>query len=111
MPKLAGRLILSASLLSFAVSPAVFAQTPPPTVAPQASAHDRLFQLFKDSDEASLKRNPINALLRGDLRYADRLGDLFSDAHFQGEKAAAESDLAALHAIPRDQLDAKDQLA
>jgi uncharacterized protein (DUF885 family) len=111
MFKLAGRLMLSASILSLAVSPAVFAQTPPPTVAPQASAHDRLFQLFKDSDEASLKRNPINALLRGDLRYADRLGDLFSDAHFQGEKAAAEQDLAALHAIPRDQLDSKDQLA
>ena len=29
----------------------------------------------------------------------------------QGEKAAAEQDLAALHAIPRDQLDASDQLA
>ena len=28
-----------------------------------------------------------------------------------GEKAAAEHDLAALHAIPRDQLDATDQLA
>ena len=26
----------------------------------------------------------MQALFRGDLRYADRLGDLFSDAHFQG---------------------------
>ena len=25
-------------------------------------------------------------MYRGDLRYADRLGDLFSDAHYQGEK-------------------------
>src|SRR3954451_1047972 len=99
MSKLAGRLILSAAVL--ALSPvAVAAQPAPPTAAPQASAHDRLFQLFKDSDEASLKRNPVNALLRGDLRYADRLGDVFSDAHYQGEKAAAENDLAALHAIP-----------
>ena len=58
-----------------------------------------------------LKRNPLQALFRGDYRYADRLGDLFSDAHYQGEKAAAEHDLAALHAIPRGQLNADDQLA
>jgi uncharacterized protein (DUF885 family) len=90
------------------LTPAEAAKIPP---VPQASPHDRLFKLFKDSDEASLKRNPIQALFRGDLRYADRLGDLFSDAHFQGEKAAAEHDLAALHAISRDQLSAKDQLA
>jgi len=77
----------------------------------QQKEHDRLFKLFKDSDEASLKRNPIQALFRGDLRYADRLGDLFSDRHFQGEKAAAQHDLAALHAIPRGQLSATDQLA
>ena len=31
---------------------------------------------------------------------ADRLGDLFSDAHFQAEKAAAEQDLAALARDP-----------
>ena len=78
---------------------------------PTVSAHDRLFQLFKDSDEASLKRNPIQALFRGDMRYADRLGDLFSDAHFQGEKAAADRDLEALHAIPRGELNPSDQIA
>ena len=77
----------------------------------QESAHERLFQLFKESDEASLKRNPLQALYRGDMRYADRLGDLYSDAHFQGEKAAAEHDLAALHAIPRDTLSASDKIA
>ena len=83
----------------------------PATPTAQQSAHDRLFQLFKDSDEASLKRNPFQALARGDLRYADRLGDLFSDAHYRGEKAADEQDLAALHTIPRDQLNATDQIA
>ena len=62
----------------------------------EASAHGRLFQLFKDSDEAYLRRNPLQALYRGDYRYADRLGDLFSDAHYQAEKAASEQDLAAL---------------
>ncbi|MEA3068256.1 MAG: hypothetical protein QOK41_1663, partial [Sphingomonadales bacterium] len=92
-------------------APAVADAPPPPTPAAQQSAHDRLFQLFKDSDEASLKRNPLQALFRGDMRYADRLGDLFSDAHYQGEKAAAGHDLAALHAIPRGGLSPTDQIA
>ena len=108
--KLAGRLILFTSLLAL-VTPAVAVAQPGPTTATQRSAHDRLFQLFKDSDEASLKRNPLQALFRGDYRYADRLGDLFSDAHYQGEKAAAEKELAALHTIPRAELNPTDQLA
>ena len=108
------RLILSCSLLALGAC----AQTPPPVpaahpvvVAPvtvpaasQASAHDRLFQLFKESDEASLKRNPVQALFRGDYRYAGHIGDLYSDAHYQREKAAAEHDLAALQEIPRGEL-------
>ena len=107
--KSAARLILCASLIALSPLPAVAAQAP--IAATQASVHDRLFQLFKDSDEASLKRNPISALFRGDMRYADRLGDFFSDAHYQAEKAAAEHDLDALHTIPRDQLNATDQIA
>ena len=112
---LAARLILSVSALALAApGHAQAPATAPAGVAAasaQQSAHDRLFQLFKESDEASLKRNPIQALFRGDLRYADRLGDLFSDAHYQGEKAAAEHDLAALQAIARGELNASDQLA
>jgi len=103
-------LILSASLLAFAGASPAAAQAPA-TAQAQASAHQRLFQLFKESDEASLERNPLQALYRGDLRYADRLGDLFSDQHYQAEKAAAEHDLAALHAIPRDGLSEVDKLA
>src|SRR5262245_17402864 len=104
-------LTLSASLLAFAV-PAAAAQAPAPATAPaEQSAHDRLFQLFKDSDEGSLKRNPINALFRGDMRYADRLGDFITDQYYAAERAAAESDLTNLHAIPRDQLNETDQLA
>ena len=90
------------------------AQAPAPAAPAgqaQQSAHDRLFQLFKDSDEASLKRNPIQAIFRGDMRYADRLGDNITDAYYAGERAAAEQDLAALHALPRDQLSETDQLA
>jgi uncharacterized protein (DUF885 family) len=111
--KFAGHLILSASLLALSAtaSGAVVAQAPVATAQAQQSAHDRLFQLFKDSDEAYLKRNPLQAIFRGDMRYADRLGDMITDEYYAGEKAAAEHDLAALHAIPRDQLDATDQLA
>jgi uncharacterized protein (DUF885 family) len=106
------RLILSASLIAFAATapntaPAAQAPAPPS----QQSAHDRLFDLFKQSDEAFLKRNPLQALQRGDLRYAEQLGDLFSDAHFAAERAAAEQDLAALQTIPRSELNATDQLA
>jgi uncharacterized protein (DUF885 family) len=108
--KLAARLILSPSLLGLGLAAAADAQ-PAPSVAAQPSAHARLFQLFRQSDEAGLRRNPLQALYRGDTRYADRLGDLFSDAHYQAEKAAAEHDLAALHAIPREQLNATDRIA
>ena len=105
------RLILTASLLALAPCAALPAQAPAAAAPAQASAHDRLFELFKQSDEASLQRNPLQALFRGDQRYADRLGDLFSDAHYQAEKAAAENDLAALHTIPRDRLNATDKIA
>ncbi len=105
------RLIISVSLTALAPCASFAQPAPTAATAAQASAHDRLFELFKESDEASLQRNPLQALFRGDLRYANRLGDLFSDAHFQAEKAAAEHDLAALHAIPRDQLSPTDQIA
>jgi uncharacterized protein (DUF885 family) len=109
MRKLFRSLILSCSLIGLA--PGAQAQTPVAAQAAQASLHDRLFRLFHESDEAYLARNPLQAIYRGDMRHADRLGDLFSDAHYQAEKTAAEHDLAALHAIPRDQLSAADKLA
>jgi uncharacterized protein (DUF885 family) len=106
------RLILTVSLLAIAAaSPSALAAALAPARQAQLSAHDRLFELFKESDEASLRRNSMQALQRGDMRFADRLGDLYSDTHYQAERAAAERDLAALHAIPRDQLDQTDQLA
>jgi uncharacterized protein (DUF885 family) len=104
---------LAACATTPAAAPVTVAPAAEPVAAPvpQKSAHDRLFELFKASDEASLQRNPLNAIFRGDLRYADRLGDSITDEYYAAEKAAAESDLAALRAIPRDQLDATDQLA
>jgi uncharacterized protein (DUF885 family) len=120
--KLAFRsVLLGASLVALgacAIGPTpVAAETAAP--APEAaaapvserSAHDRLFELFKASDEAYLRRNPMEALARGDLRYADRLGDMISDEYYAAERAAAEQDLAALRSIPRDQLNATDQIS
>src|SRR3990170_2571984 len=106
--------LLSPSLLTAtaAAQPVAAPPTPPQTAqVAEASAHDRLFKLFKDSDEASLKRNPISALFRGDMRYADQLGDYITDEYFAKERAAGEADLAGLHAIDRNALNATDQLA
>ena len=108
---LVARRILSASLGVLLSSSALGAGAPAAHPMAKASAHDRLFQVFKDSDEASLRRNPAEALFRGDMRYADRLGDFYSDAHYQAEKAASEHDLAALRTVPRDQLNATDRIA
>ena len=77
---IAGRLILSASLpLLVAPAPALAQAVTAQTTQAQQSAHDRLFRLFKDSDEAYLKRNPMQAILRGDMRYANRLGDMITE--------------------------------
>jgi len=95
-----------------AIAPVVATAAPvvDPAVRSQAE-HERLFALFQASDEASLRRNPINALFRGDMRYADRLGDMISDAYYAGERQAAEQDLAALAAVDRASLNETDQLA
>jgi len=95
---------------SFAVP--CFGQSSPAKVTATAQSEDqKLFALFAASDEANLKRNPLNALFRGDLRYADQLGDYISDAYFNAERAADEHDLAALHRIDRAQLSAQNKIA
>jgi uncharacterized protein (DUF885 family) len=101
--------LLAACLVTLAVAPA--SSQPAPAAATAESAHDRLYRLFHESDEASLRRNPISAIFRGDLRYADRLGDYLTDAHDAAEKGAAEQDLAALAAIDRNALNPTDRLA
>jgi uncharacterized protein (DUF885 family) len=102
---------LAACATAPAAAPEPVTPVAEPAPLPEKSAHERLFDLFKASDEASLQRNPLNAIFRGDLRYADRLGDSITDEYYAAEKAAAEADLSALRAIPRDQLDATDQIA
>ncbi|MFC3579894.1 DUF885 domain-containing protein [Sphingomonas hylomeconis] len=92
--------------------PAAAQQLAKPVAAPGDGPEDaKLKQLFHDSDEASLKLNPISALFRGDLRYADRLGDFFSDRQIAADRAASQSDLRRLDAIKRDKLTPVDQLA
>ena len=101
---------LAASLL------AGCAATAPPTEvaaaqAPRPGASQALAALFRDSDEASLRRNPVQATARGDLRYADRFGDFFSDSYYQSEREAARADLAALAAIDRNALNSDERVA
>ena len=82
-----------------------------PTVAKSQTEAQKLAALFAEDDEATLKRNPLNALFRGDMRYADRLGDYISDAYFDAERKAAEANLAKLESIDRAKLDPTSQIA
>ena len=77
----------------------------------QETASQRLHRLFRESDEDNLRRNPIAAIFRGDMRYADRLGDYITDEYYAAERAAAERDLAVLAAIDRNALSPTDRLA
>src|SRR6187401_1550918 len=99
------RIALAALLTTSLLAGPGAAQTAPApgtTAAPAVeTAHDRLFRLFKQSDEDNLRRNPIFGIFRGDLRYADQFGDYITEDYLAKEKAASESDLAALHAIDR----------
>ena len=97
------------SLFPFALASLV-AFTVPGAQAQDAEG-ERLRALFRESDEANLKRNPLFAIFRGDLRYADRLGDFCSDAYFDAEQAAARGELAALQKIDRARLSETDRIA
>ena len=111
--------VASASLAALAVSLVGCSTVPTsaaPVVVPVAaqtaqSPHDALFQLFRDDDEATLKLNPMSAIYRGDLRYADQFGDYVTDAYYDATRAQAQASLARLHAIDRKGLDGVDQLA
>jgi uncharacterized protein (DUF885 family) len=108
------RSTLAACLLAGLLAGCATDSAPPPEAAAQASrvtVSQALAALFRDSDEASLKRNPLQATARGDLRYADRLGDFFSDAYYDAEREAARADLAALAAIDRGALTADERVA
>jgi uncharacterized protein (DUF885 family) len=81
------------------------------SVVAQTAPAEQLKQLFNKSDEDDLKRNPLTALYRGDMRYADRLGDFFTDAADNAERTALTQELAALRRINRAALNPMDRLA
>ena len=97
-------------LISAAVALCALA-APLVAASPVKSPAVALHKLFTDSDEATLKRQPINALFRGDQRYADRLGDLYSYAATDANYRADRADLAALGQIDRTELNATDRIA
>jgi uncharacterized protein (DUF885 family) len=103
--------LIAAGALLIAAPPLAPAAAQQPAAQSQASASQRLHQLFRDSDEDELRRNPLAALFRGDMRYADRLGDYISDEYYAAERAAAERELAALATIDRAALGPTDQIA
>jgi uncharacterized protein (DUF885 family) len=108
-------LLLAAAALASTPSVAAPARKAPPHHAAAASAvaseHRQLFDLFHRSDEANLRRNPLSALFRGDLRYAAQFGDNITDRYYAAEKAATEADLRALARIDRSKLSAEDRIS
>ena len=108
---LAGLLPLAACATAPMETVASPASAPPAMANPAQPADARLKALFARSDEDELKRNPLSALFRGDLRYADRLGDYLTPAYTDAERAAATRELAELRAIPRTALTPTDRIA
>lgn len=77
--------------------------------AQAAEAGRRLRLLMESSDEAALARSPVLALYRGDTRRAAQHGLFGSAADVATEREAAQTDLALLATVPREQLSADDQ--
>ena len=86
----------------------VASRSPAPQSVPAAV---QLSQLLADSDEALLRRNPVFALFRGDMRYAAQHGDYLSNAYVDAERAAAQDDLRRLDAIDRTWLTPVERIA
>ncbi|MBV9931954.1 MAG: DUF885 domain-containing protein [Alphaproteobacteria bacterium] len=106
-------LVLTLLAATALAAPALAAPAPKgaTSAAARAGEAEKLRRLFAASDEAQLRRNPIQALFRGDLRYAAEFGDYITDRYVAGEKAAAEADLAALARIDRPKLSADDRIS
>ena len=108
-------LLLGVALVALTPALPVLAQAAPAsapaaTVAANTPAAE-LRALFNASDEASLARNPLSGIFRGDMRRANEFGDYLSDKYLAAEKKAAEDDLKALAAIDRSKLDANDKVS
>ncbi len=84
---------------------------PPAPIAGDGPEDAKLKQLFYASDERDLKNDPLQAIFRGDMRYADRFGEYLTDARTAQDKRNVEQDLAAIAAIDRSKLTRVDQIA
>lgn len=100
----------SVVIAPLAVLAACATQQQQPTQVVAKSDSQKLAQLFKDADEADLRLNPINALARGDMRYADRLGNYFSAEHNAEVLRTKQQELLRLTAINRAALSADDAI-
>jgi uncharacterized protein (DUF885 family) len=105
------RLALLLASAAVALPVAADAGQAKPPVSKSVDADQQLKQLFHESDEAQLKLNPLSGIFRGDMRYADRLGDFGTDAYYNQARANSDSDLRRLHAIPRATLTPTNQIA
>jgi uncharacterized protein (DUF885 family) len=109
-------LIASAALLlagcaAAPIAPPAMQAASPAHSAPQADTAQRLHALFARSDDETLDRNPLQALMRGDMRNADSFGDYLSDAYFDENRRAQQAELAELLAIDRSALSPTDRIA
>lgn len=102
-------ILLAGAAIAASVGPVAQSQTVPAGAVQEEGK--RLTALFAADDEANLKRNPISALFRGDLRYADRIGDFGTDAYNDAERAAAQKNLSDLASIDRAKLNTTDKIA
>lgn len=108
------RLVLkftAALLAATALSACVGVDESPPVQQSQPVKLNPLHQIFADSDEASLKLNPIGALFRGDSRYTGEFGDYISDDYITKQREIAATDWKRLQEIDRESLGPQDQIA
>ena len=105
------RFAMMAVMLGWAAPALAQALPPPAPVAGDGAEDAKLKRLFYDADERDLKLNPISAIYRGDLRYADSIGDVYSDRQEERDRRNTLADLAALKRIDRTKLTATDQIA
>ncbi|PTM46745.1 uncharacterized protein (DUF885 family) [Sphingomonas aerolata] len=103
--------MLLATTFIGAVPVASQALPPPAPIAGDGPEDAKLKQLFYASDERDLKNDPLQAIFRGDMRYADRFGEYLTDARTAQDKRNVEQDLAAIAAIDRAKLTRVDQIA
>ncbi|MCP5397005.1 MAG: DUF885 domain-containing protein [Sphingomonadaceae bacterium] len=103
--------LLASVALALPAAPALADNHGAAPAAAEQSEHDKLFALFAWADEEELKLNPISALFRGDMRYANRLGDYLTPEFNDASRKLAQDSLDRLAQIDRDQLSATDKIA